>query len=181
VPVYLSIQVLAAIISGHTCDCVAISPRTFTVTRRTSGSLCVGLQRQLLPWLRRWEGTQEPAASGELVSVSYESTLACWHHQRSLIYLLQQIINSDETISVAQVAAAKFHTAVLTSTGEVFTCGFGAGGRLGRGDEATYLSFNCNILPIGISCTAVAVGRCVLAGYSCALIDIFGHIAIQSQ
>lgn len=33
----------------------------------------------------------------------------------------------------------KFHSVFLSQKGQVFTCGHGQGGRLGHGDEQTYL------------------------------------------
>lgn len=38
-----------------------------------------------------------------------------------------------------QVVLCKFHSVFLSQKGQVFTCGHGQGGRLGHGDEQTYL------------------------------------------
>ncbi|KAL3460433.1 hypothetical protein BJX64DRAFT_184587 [Aspergillus heterothallicus] len=48
-------------------------------------------------------------------------------------------------IKFRTIAMSKLHTAILTSDPEsnLFMCGFGPGGRLGTGDEATRFSFVC--------------------------------------
>ncbi|KAL4970722.1 BTB domain and ankyrin repeat protein [Aspergillus stella-maris] len=48
-------------------------------------------------------------------------------------------------LKVQTIAMSKLHTAVLTNDPEsnLFMCGFGPGGRLGTGDEATRFSFVC--------------------------------------
>ena len=38
-----------------------------------------------------------------------------------------------------QVSLSKYHSAFVSSEGLVYTCGHGLGGRLGHGDELTYL------------------------------------------
>uniref|UniRef100_A0A8C9SNX1 Inhibitor of Bruton tyrosine kinase n=1 Tax=Scleropages formosus TaxID=113540 RepID=A0A8C9SNX1_SCLFO len=42
-------------------------------------------------------------------------------------------------VYIKQVVLCKFHSVFLSQKGEVFTCGHGQGGRLGHGDEQTYL------------------------------------------
>ncbi|TNN60587.1 Inhibitor of Bruton tyrosine kinase [Liparis tanakae] len=42
-------------------------------------------------------------------------------------------------VYVKQVVLCKFHSVFLSQKGQVFTCGHGLGGRLGHGDEQTYL------------------------------------------
>ncbi|XP_057690335.1 inhibitor of Bruton tyrosine kinase isoform X2 [Corythoichthys intestinalis] len=42
-------------------------------------------------------------------------------------------------VYVKQVVLCKFHSVFLSKKGQVFTCGHGQGGRLGHGDEQTYL------------------------------------------
>ncbi|XP_016098244.1 inhibitor of Bruton tyrosine kinase-like [Sinocyclocheilus grahami] len=42
-------------------------------------------------------------------------------------------------IYVKQVVLCKFHSVFLSQKGQVYTCGHGQGGRLGHGDEQTYL------------------------------------------
>ncbi|XP_077432250.1 inhibitor of Bruton tyrosine kinase isoform X2 [Vanacampus margaritifer] len=42
-------------------------------------------------------------------------------------------------VYIKQVALCKFHSVFLSQKGQVFTCGHGQGGRLGHGDEQTYL------------------------------------------
>ncbi|XP_073702952.1 inhibitor of Bruton tyrosine kinase isoform X2 [Garra rufa] len=46
---------------------------------------------------------------------------------------------SRSRIYVKQVVLCKFHTVFLSQKGQVYTCGHGQGGRLGHGDEQTYL------------------------------------------
>lgn len=47
----------------------------------------------------------------------------------------------------SQVVVCKFHSVFLSQKGQVFTCGHGQGGRLGHGDEQTYL--------VGLVCLVV--------------------------
>ncbi|XP_032413939.1 inhibitor of Bruton tyrosine kinase [Xiphophorus hellerii] len=42
-------------------------------------------------------------------------------------------------VYIKQVVVCKFHSVFLSQKGQVFTCGHGQGGRLGHGDEQTYL------------------------------------------
>ncbi|KAK7886467.1 hypothetical protein WMY93_026088 [Mugilogobius chulae] len=42
-------------------------------------------------------------------------------------------------VYIKQVVLCKFHTVFLSQKGQVYTCGHGQGGRLGHGDEQTYL------------------------------------------
>lgn len=42
-------------------------------------------------------------------------------------------------VYVKQVVLCKFHSVFLSQAGKVYTCGHGQGGRLGHGDEQTYL------------------------------------------
>ncbi|KAG9342735.1 hypothetical protein JZ751_015597 [Albula glossodonta] len=42
-------------------------------------------------------------------------------------------------VYIKQVVLCKFHSVFLSQSGHVFTCGHGQGGRLGHGDEQTYL------------------------------------------
>ncbi|XP_067305417.1 inhibitor of Bruton tyrosine kinase isoform X2 [Pseudorasbora parva] len=46
---------------------------------------------------------------------------------------------SRSGIYVKQVVLCKFHSVFLSQKGQVYTCGHGQGGRLGHGDEQTYL------------------------------------------
>jgi len=48
---------------------------------------------------------------------------------------------------LGQVVLSKFHSVFVSQQGQVFTCGHGQGGRLGHGDEQTYLvrSYGLNI------------------------------------
>ncbi|XP_047666724.1 inhibitor of Bruton tyrosine kinase isoform X5 [Tachysurus fulvidraco] len=42
-------------------------------------------------------------------------------------------------VYIKQVVVCKFHSVFLSQKGQVYTCGHGQGGRLGHGDEQTYL------------------------------------------
>ncbi|XP_028281247.1 inhibitor of Bruton tyrosine kinase isoform X2 [Parambassis ranga] len=42
-------------------------------------------------------------------------------------------------VYIKQVVLCKFHSVFLSQKGQVFTCGHGQGGRLGHGDEQTYM------------------------------------------
>ncbi|XP_056141679.1 inhibitor of Bruton tyrosine kinase [Lampris incognitus] len=42
-------------------------------------------------------------------------------------------------VCIKQVVLCKFHSVFLSQKGQVFTCGHGQGGRLGHGDEQTYM------------------------------------------
>ncbi|XP_067841019.1 inhibitor of Bruton tyrosine kinase isoform X1 [Heptranchias perlo] len=42
-------------------------------------------------------------------------------------------------VYIKQVVLCKFHSVFLSQNGQVYTCGHGQGGRLGHGDEQTYL------------------------------------------
>uniref|UniRef100_A0AAY4AFJ8 BTB domain-containing protein n=1 Tax=Denticeps clupeoides TaxID=299321 RepID=A0AAY4AFJ8_9TELE len=48
-------------------------------------------------------------------------------------------IFSRSGVYIKQVVLCKFHSVFLSQKGRVFTCGHGQGGRLGHGDEQTYL------------------------------------------
>ncbi|RXM30269.1 Inhibitor of Bruton tyrosine kinase [Acipenser ruthenus] len=45
----------------------------------------------------------------------------------------------DCLVSLVKVVLCKFHSVFLSQKGQVYTCGHGQGGRLGHGDEQTYL------------------------------------------
>ena len=60
---------------------------------------------------------------------------------------------------VFQVVLCKFHSVFLSQTGKVFTCGHGQGGRLGHGDEQTYLVSG---FLWAFVCVCVCVCVCVL-------------------
>ncbi len=52
------------------------------------------------------------------------------------------VLNDDGNIVVflyLKVVLCKFHSVFLSQKGQVYTCGHGQGGRLGHGDEQTYL------------------------------------------
>ncbi|KAJ5923208.1 hypothetical protein N7454_008453 [Penicillium verhagenii] len=51
----------------------------------------------------------------------------------------------DKPMKIQNTAMSKLHTAIITDDPEanLFICGFGPGGRLGTGDEATRFTFSC--------------------------------------
>ncbi|MFT7800384.1 inhibitor of Bruton tyrosine kinase [Arapaima gigas] len=55
------------------------------------------------------------------------------HHPEIVDYF------SRTGVYIKQVVLCKFHSVFLSQKGQVFTCGHGQGGRLGHGDEQTYL------------------------------------------
>ena len=50
-----------------------------------------------------------------------------------------------KALAIRDVAISKFHTAIVTTDelANLYVCGYGAGGRLGTGDEATRFTFVC--------------------------------------
>ena len=46
-----------------------------------------------------------------------------------------------ERANAKKIIVSKYHTVFLDQNGEVYSCGIGEGGRLGHGNEETYLSF----------------------------------------
>ncbi|XP_039603766.1 inhibitor of Bruton tyrosine kinase isoform X1 [Polypterus senegalus] len=62
-------------------------------------------------------------------------------------------------VYIKQVVLCKFHSVFLSQKGTVYTCGHGQGGRLGHGDEQTYL-FPCVVEGLlGHHCTHVAAAK----------------------
>lgn len=50
------------------------------------------------------------------------------------------VLNEDGNLCLSvKVVLCKFHSVFLSQKGQVYTCGHGQGGRLGHGDEQTYL------------------------------------------
>lgn len=66
------------------------------------------------------------------------------HHEQSHHTDLPALIK-NKSIKIQDIAMSKLHTAILTNDPEsnLFLCGFGPGGRLGTGDEATRFGFVC--------------------------------------
>lgn len=71
----------------------------------------------------------------------------------TVFYTLPLLLNLSHHTFSLQVVLCKFHSVFLSQKGQVFTCGHGQGGRLGHGDEQTYLvrvvyraSFWCDLL-----------------------------------
>ncbi len=63
-----------------------------------------------------------------------------------------------EGVFCRAAALQKFHSAFLSSSGQVFTCGHGRGGRLGHGDEESQLTPKQVRAFQGQSCSQVALG-----------------------
>lgn len=66
---------------------------------------------------------------------------------------------SRSGIYVKQVVLCKFHTVFLSQKGQVYTCGHGQGGRLGHGDEQTYLVPRIVDGLLSQHCTQIAAAR----------------------
>ncbi len=64
--------------------------------------------------------------------------LGIGHQQRQSPDVLEYF--RREGVHVRKIALQKFHSAFLSSSGQVFTCGHGRGGRLGHGDEEAQLA-----------------------------------------
>ncbi|XP_071955936.1 inhibitor of Bruton tyrosine kinase-like [Antedon mediterranea] len=78
-------------------------------------------------------------------------------HSRKHPEVVEELVKKG--LSIKQVVMCKFHTILLTHCGKVFTCGHGQGGRLGLGDENTYLVPH-QIEGFGnLKCTQIAAGR----------------------
>lgn len=58
-------------------------------------------------------------------------------------------LDALQTLDVTHVAAAKFHSAAVTASGDVYTWGFGRGGRLGHPDFDIhrFALTSCDTLP----------------------------------
>ncbi|XP_070564360.1 inhibitor of Bruton tyrosine kinase-like [Ptychodera flava] len=66
---------------------------------------------------------------------------------------------SKKKISVKEVVVCKYHSVFLTHNGQVYTCGHGQGGRLGHGNEQTYLIPHLVEALVEIKCTQIAAAR----------------------
>ncbi|XP_056015291.1 inhibitor of Bruton tyrosine kinase-like isoform X2 [Ostrea edulis] len=62
-------------------------------------------------------------------------------------------------IGVKEVVLCKYHTVFLTVDGQVYTCGHGQGGRLGHGDEHTYMVPKLVETLRGLQCSQVVASR----------------------
>ncbi|XP_041107151.1 inhibitor of Bruton tyrosine kinase isoform X2 [Polyodon spathula] len=62
-------------------------------------------------------------------------------------------------IYIKQVVLCKFHSVFLSQKGQVYTCGHGQGGRLGHGDEQTYLVPRLVEGLISLHCSQVAAAK----------------------
>uniref|UniRef100_A0A8C7FFP0 Inhibitor of Bruton tyrosine kinase n=1 Tax=Oncorhynchus kisutch TaxID=8019 RepID=A0A8C7FFP0_ONCKI len=93
---------------------------------RTALHLAASLgKRALLEWLLERK-------SADLMVKDKESGWTALH--RSVFYGHIHCL-----MSLVKVVLCKFHTVFLSQKGQVYTCGHGQGGRLGHGDEQTYL------------------------------------------
>lgn len=74
----------------------------------------------------------------------YEDSSAALPRESSHAQDLPAFIKASP-LKIQTLAMSKLHTAILTNDPEsnLFTCGFGPGGRLGTGDESTRFSFVC--------------------------------------
>ncbi|XP_053489601.1 inhibitor of Bruton tyrosine kinase [Ictalurus furcatus] len=62
-------------------------------------------------------------------------------------------------VYIKQVVVCKFHSVFLSQKGQVYTCGHGQGGRLGHGDEQTYLVPRVVEGLVSHHCSQVAAAR----------------------
>uniref|UniRef100_A0A674JAE2 Inhibitor of Bruton tyrosine kinase n=1 Tax=Terrapene triunguis TaxID=2587831 RepID=A0A674JAE2_9SAUR len=62
-------------------------------------------------------------------------------------------------VYIKQVVLCKFHSVFLSQKGQIYTCGHGQGGRLGHGDEQTYLVPRLVEGLIGHQCSQVAAAK----------------------
>ncbi|XP_053350018.1 inhibitor of Bruton tyrosine kinase [Clarias gariepinus] len=62
-------------------------------------------------------------------------------------------------VYIKQVVVCKFHSVFLSQKGQVYTCGHGQGGRLGHGDEQTYLVPRMVEGLVSHHCSQVAAAR----------------------
>ncbi|KAB5586398.1 hypothetical protein PHYPO_G00001130 [Pangasianodon hypophthalmus] len=62
-------------------------------------------------------------------------------------------------VYIKQVVVCKFHSVFLSQKGKVYTCGHGQGGRLGHGDEQTYLVPRIVEGLVSHHCSQVAAAR----------------------
>ena len=51
------------------------------------------------------------------------------------------LVKGVEKLSVKKIVVRKYHSVILDTEGRVHSCGMGEGGRLGHGNDETYLSF----------------------------------------
>ncbi|XP_077869618.1 inhibitor of Bruton tyrosine kinase-like [Saccoglossus kowalevskii] len=66
---------------------------------------------------------------------------------------------AKKSISIKQVVVCKYHSVFLSHNGQVYTCGHGQGGRLGHGNEQTYLTPRSLDTMADIKCTQIAAAR----------------------
>ena len=76
------------------------------------------------------------------------------HQQKNQPVIIEQLRRSGNYIS--KVVLQKFHSAVLTTEGNILTFGHGQGGRLGHGNEDSQLSPRC--VSTLKECTDIALG-----------------------
>ncbi len=77
-------------------------------------------------------------------------------HQRSMPDVLEYF--KKEGVFCRAMTLQKFHSAFLSSAGQVYTCGHGRGGRLGHGSEESHLTPRPVKAFQGQSCKQVALG-----------------------
>ncbi|GAB1609231.1 inhibitor of Bruton tyrosine kinase-like [Argonauta hians] len=88
--------------------------------------------------LRTADGSQR-ASEVYAWGVNHNSTLGLSTEKHSVKPSIVDTFQ-QQRISIKQVILCKYHTVFLSSCGRVYTCGHGGGGRLGVGDERTYLT-----------------------------------------
>ena len=68
------------------------------------------------------------------------------------------ILESLKRVNITNVCLQKFHSAFISRSGRVMTCGHGGGGRLGHGSETMQLEPRPVTLPSQRTCTDVSLG-----------------------
>ncbi|KAF3904004.1 hypothetical protein AA313_de0203411 [Arthrobotrys entomopaga] len=76
----------------------------------------------------------------------------------------QDAIITLAPVYIKDIQMAKFHTAIITtaSSGNLFVCGHGPGGRLGLGHESTEFTFKPVLLPRRVRCIALGENHTVV-------------------
>lgn len=97
---------------------------------------------------------------------------------RSVPEIMDVFHKENQNVLIKQVCLSRFHCAIVSTDGRVFSCGHGQGGRLGLSTEQTVLvpktvRFSGNNQFSGITCTMASIAQ----DHSVFLTDT-GHVQI---